>query len=565
MKVSQRIPILLSLFVLLQGVAQYAPDETQFRPPLDIPIILAGTFGELRSNHFHSGVDIKTQQRQGLPVYAVEDGTVSRIKVGLWGYGKVLYVAHPNGYTTVYAHLQKFGPGIEEFVNDLQYRKQSYEVETFPDYGTLTVRKGDVIAYTGNTGGSSGPHLHFEIRNSLDEKPTNPLLYGLEVRDATNPTLQAAYAYPLSESAHVNRSGQRVELTYRRQTDGTYLADTLEASGSVGFGVVGYDRQDMAANKNGLYRLVQRMDGDLRTDLVFDRFSFSETRYINTLIDYPQYARSRTRIQKCFRDAGNQLSMYNTLQEDGKLQIRPGARHLVELELLDLAGNRTLLRIPVRGVDIAVPREADAVTPYYARADKPATFDLGKAKFYLPEGSLYQGTYLNLEAAGDTVRLHDSSLALHRNFTLSFDVSHLPAEVRRQAFIARLDNRGLPQYERTYKRGNTFSMRSRDLGRFTLASDTVPPEIRPKNFKDRQWLTNYRYLSLRISDNLSGIDSYTAKINGKWILMEYEPKTRTLTYSFDDRIGEARQCDLEVVVTDNAGNESRYTSTIFRR
>lgn len=549
---------------LVQG--QYDPDNTDFRPPLDIPIILAGTFGELRSNHFHAGVDIKTQQREGLPVLAIEDGTVSRIKVSHWGYGKALYVAHPNGYTSVYAHLQKFGPEIEAYIKKLQYEKQSYEVETFPDYGTLTVKKGQILAYSGNTGGSSGPHLHFEIRNSMDEKPTNPLLYGLEVRDATNPTLEGLYGYPLSEGAQVNRSAERIQLSYTRQADGSYLADTVRASGRIGFGIKAYDRQDMAANKNGVFRIRQIVDGKTYTDLDFESFSFGETRYINTLIDYPYYARHRSRIQKCFKDSGNRLSIYNTLFNDGILEVVPGNKQQVELHITDLAGNSTLLRIPVEGRKEAIlNRLQNTQTPYYIRADKPASFELGKAKVYFPSESFYENAYLNLTATGDTVAVHEPTLPLHRNFTLSFDVSDLPSEQRRQSFIARLDAVDHLQYVRTYKRGNTFSTRQRELGRYTLAMDTVPPKIKPKNFKPRQWLTNYRYLSLRISDDLSGISDYVARLNGKWILMEYEPKTRTITYNFDDQIGDDRQCELEVVVTDNSGNTSKYTATIFRR
>ncbi|MGB3150130.1 MAG: M23 family metallopeptidase, partial [Maribacter sp.] len=169
--------LLISVFML---TAQEKYPKDAFRPPLNIPIILAGTFGELRSNHFHSGIDIKTQQREGLPILAIGDGTVTRIKVSLWGYGKVLYVAHPNGYTSVYGHLQKFSPKIEEYIKKIQYQKKSYEVEVFPDYGEVKVGKDEIIAYSGNTGGSSGPHLHFEIRSSISEKPTNPLLYGLD-------------------------------------------------------------------------------------------------------------------------------------------------------------------------------------------------------------------------------------------------------------------------------------------------------------------------------------------------------------------------------------------------
>ena len=545
---------------------QYAGPETNFRSPLDIPLILSGTFGELRSNHFHSGIDIKTQQRQGLPVYAVEEGTVSRVKISHWGYGKALYIAHPNGYTSVYAHLQKFGPKIEAYIKKLQYQKQTYELEVFPDFGELTIKKGDTVAFSGNTGGSSGPHLHFEIRNSLDEKPTNPLLYGLPVRDATNPNITGLFAYPLSDSSLVNQSRNRTEIRFSRQTDGTYLADPVTASGLIGFGIETYDRQDLAANKNGVYRVVQEVNGKTYTDMDFDVFSFSETRYINTLIDYPHYARHQTRIQKFFRSPGNELSIYNTLYKEGIIQVVPGESYQVELRVSDLAGNHTLLRIPVEGRQLPVLEPAVVEkAPYFVAADKPGRFKLGKAQVYFPAGSFYQDTYLDLASDSLGVKIHEPSVAMHRNFTLSYDVSHLAPEERSQYFIARLDEENQPQFQQTYRRGNTFTTRSRNLGRYSLARDTVPPRVSPRNFKEKQWLTNYRYLSLRISDDLSGIGSYSGKLNGRWVLMEYEPKNQTLTYNFDDRILSERQCELEVEVTDNVGNTSTYRTVFFRR
>lgn len=545
---------------------QYAGPETDFRSPLDIPLILSGTFGELRSNHFHAGIDIKTQQRQGLPVFAAEAGTVSRIKISHWGYGKALYVAHPNGYTSVYAHLQKFGPEIEAYVKKLQYQKQQYEIEVFPEYGELTIDKGDTIAFTGNTGGSSGPHLHFEIRNSLDEKPTNPLLYGLSVRDATHPDITGLYAYPLTDSAQVNQSQKRIQIQFRRQADGTYLSEPVAASGLIGFGIVAYDRQDLAANKNGVYRVVQVVNGRTYTDIGFQAFSFGETRYINTLIDYPHYARYQDRIQKLFRSEGNQLSLYTTLYNDGRIDVAPGEGYQVELQVSDLAGNQTVLRIPVEGKRLPVLQAAETVrTPFFVHADKPASFDLGKAQVYFPAGSFYGDAYLELSSDSLWVKLHEPSIPLHRNFTLTFDVSHLAPEVRRQCFIARLDEEDHPQFQKTYRRGETFTTRSRNLGRYTLARDTVPPSVLPKNFKDKQWLTNYRYLSLRVEDDLSGIAGYSATLNGRWILLEYEPKTSTLTYNFDDRILGERQCQLEVEVTDNVGNTTTYQAQFFRR
>ncbi len=547
----------------LSGQAEYPKDS--FRSPLDVPLILAGTFGELRSDHFHAGIDIKTQQRQGLPVYAIADGTVTRIKVSHWGYGKALYVAHPNGHTSVYAHLQKFSPEIEAYIKRIQYERRSYEVEVFPDFGELSVKKEDLIAYTGNTGGSSGPHLHFEIRNSISEKPTNPLLYGLEVRDATNPTLTDVYAYPLSDNAQVNQSQEKIEINFYRQADGTFLADKVFALGTIGFGVVAYDRQDLAANKNGVFSIKQKVNGKLYTDLDFESFSFRETRYINTLIDYEHYNKYKKRIQRCFKAAGNKLGIYNNLYNDGKINVRDGLTYQVEIEIADLEGNVAKLLIPLEGrtQEIVKSKEEEA-SENFLIASKPNNYKLGSASVYFPANTFYQDFYIDLEQGSDTIKIHDSRVPAHKRFTVSFDITKYPPEERKKLFIARLDRYGKPNYMSTFKRGTTFTTRTRHLGTYTLARDTVPPKVRSKNFKNKQWLTNYRYLSIHISDDLSGIADYNATLNGDWILMEYEPKTKTLTYNFDDKILDKKQCELKVVVTDNVGNTTTFNSSFYR-
>ncbi len=537
-----------------------------FQPPLEIPLVLAGTFGELRSNHFHSGMDIKTQQREGLPVFAIADGTVTRIKISHWGYGKALYVAHPNGYTSVYAHLRKFGPEIEEYIKKIQYAKQSYEVEAFPDYGEIKVAKGSVIAYSGNTGGSAGPHLHFEIRSSVTEKPTNPLLYGYDVRDATNPTLLGLYGYPLSDDALINQSAKKIQLNYTRQADGSFLADKVTAIGTIGFGIDSFDRLDMAANKNGVYAVKQTVNGRVYSEFDFETFSFGETRYINTLIDYEHFGKFRQRIQKCFKEPYNHLGIYKTLYSDGKIDVEEGLSYTVEILISDIQGNETKLVIPVEGKrEIPKITKDEKITENFIIASKPNNFDLGVAKVYFPANTFYEDFYINLKKGRDTVTIHDNSVAAHRNFTISFDPSQYPLSERRQLFIARLDEDLRPSYATTYKRDGSFTTRTRDLGTYTLARDSVAPTISPKNFKEKQWLSNYSYLSLEITDDLSGIDTYRATLNGKWILMEYEPKTNTITYDFDDNIVDDTQCELEVIVTDNVGNSSTFTSTFFRK
>ncbi|MCM4153154.1 M23 family peptidase [Arenibacter sp. N53] len=559
--------VILGFFLVASTFYGQAPYPTDyFRPPLDIPIILSGTFGELRSNHFHSGIDIKTQQRQGLPVYAIGDGTITRIKVSEWGYGKAMYIAHPNGYTSVYGHLQKFSPEIEAYIKQVQYQKKSFEVEIFPDFSELNVLKGELIAFTGNTGGSAGPHLHFEIRNSASEMPTNPLLHGLEVRDATDPTLLSVYAYPLSNNSQVNQSQEKIKLKYHRQSDGTFLADKVTALGTIGFGINTFDRQDLAANQNGVYSVKQVVNGKLYTDYDFETFSFPESRYINTLIDYDHYSTFRERIQKCFKDESNLLGIYRTIYNDGKIDVSEGLSYNVEILINDLAGNLTKLIIPVEGQqqEIKIPK-IEEKTDIYIIAKKPNNFDLGGAKVYFPANTFYNNFYIDLKNGQDTVTIHNSKIPAHRNFTITFDVSKYSDEERKQLFIGRLDNSKSVSYASTYKRGTTFTTRTRDLGTYTLAKDTVAPQIRPKNFKNKQWLTNYSYLSLNITDNLSGIDSYNATLNGEWILLEYEPKTNTITYNFDDLILDKKQCELKVVVTDNVGNSNTFTSTFYRK
>ncbi|MCK5441269.1 MAG: M23 family metallopeptidase [Maribacter sp.] len=541
------------------------PKDT-FRSPLDIPLILAGTFGELRSNHFHSGIDIKTQQRQGIPIYAIGDGTVARIKISHWGYGKALYVAHPSGYTSVYGHLQKFSPEIETYVKQLQYQKKSYEIEMFPEYGEIKVEKGKIIAYSGNSGGSSGPHLHFEVRSSISEKPTNPLLYGMEVRDATNPSLIGLYGYPLSENAQLNQSNIKSQINFTKQKDGTFLADKVTALGSIGFGFIGFDRQDLAANKNGVYSVRQVVNGKVYTDYDFESFSFTETRYINTLIDYDHFGRYKQRIQKVFKSPGNRLSIYNKLVNDGKIVVNDGLSYKVELLIHDLEGNLTKVVIPVEGKRQQIKIKGEPKkTQNYVIAKRPNNYDLGLAKVYFPSNTFYEDFYLDLKEGRDTVAIHNNRVPAHRNFTITFDVSKYSEEERKQLFIARLDKNLKPNYTSTFKRGTTFTTRTRNLGTYTLAKDTLTPKIRTKNFKHKQWLNNYRYLSLLISDDLSGIDTYSATLNGQWILMEYEPKTKTLTYNFDDKILDKKQCELKVIVKDNVGNTNTLEVSFYRK
>ena len=348
--------------------------------------------------------------------------------------------------------------------------------------------------------------------------------------------------------------------------DGSYLANKVFALGKIGFGIETYDRQDLAANKNGIFSIEQIVNGKTYSKYDFTEFSFGETRYINTLIDYEYYSKTNRRIQYCFLGPGNKLNIYNEQFDDGLITVREGLSYDVQILVKDLNDNTVKLIIPVEGRTEMATEEAETLkTDYFLIAKQPNNYDLDAAEVYFPANTFYQNFYIDLKTGKDTVQIHKGVVPAHKRFTITFDAAAYSMEDRKKMFVAWLDAKGRPNYINTYKRGTTFSVKTRNLGKYTLVKDTIPPKIRPKNFKEKQWLNNYRYLAIQISDDLSGIDNYSATLNGEWILMEYEPKTNTLTYNFDDKILSQTQCDLKLFVTDNVGNTTTFSSNFFRK
>ena len=561
----KRATCLLFLILFSKLYAQNDLPQDYFQNPLDVPIVLAGTFGELRSNHFHSGLDIKTQQREGLEVKASAAGYVSRINIQHYGYGKALYLQHPNGYTTVYGHLQKLAPKLKEYLRKQQYAKESYEIELFPEPGELSVEQGEVIAYSGNTGGSGGPHLHFEIRDG-SQRPMNAQMFGLDVPDTKKPMIEGLFAYPLGDDAHVNNSQDRQKLPLIPLNDGTYTTREVEACGEIGFGISTVDQQDGAYNHNGVYKIEANLNGDQVFEIDFQKFSFSETRHLNQLIDYEYYAKNRDRIQKLFRTSGNPLSMYGNLDAEGKLNIKDSLDYQYTVKVTDFKGNEKIVRIPIKGqISSDIKKRQVNETDYLASASGGLSAKGHTMDVYIPGGSLYDDTYLDINFSEDMVEIHKDEIPLHKNFTIGFDVSEYPAEEREQLFIARMSDYGRPIYSTTYKKGDRFTTGTRTFGKYFLARDTTAPKVWPVNFYDGQWISNNETLKVKISDDLSGIDAYRATVNGKFILMEYEYKNNTLTHYFSDNVLSETENDLKVIVTDNVGNTTTYTAKFYRK
>ncbi|WP_232748842.1 M23 family metallopeptidase [Capnocytophaga stomatis] len=528
--------------------------QTDFASPLDIPLLLSGNFGELRPNHFHAGVDFKTQGREGLNIYAIKEGYVSRIKVGAYGYGKALYITHPNGYTSVYAHLQKFAPAIEAYIKKRQYARKSFEIDAYPKENELVVKKGQLVGLGGNTGSSAGPHLHFEIRDA-SSNAVNPLLYGYEIKDNIPPDVYQVMAYPLGREAQINQSQlpQTVKLT--KQPDGSYLADKVFASGTIGFGLQSIDKQNDTHHQNGVYKVTLSVNGEPHFQYIFDKLSFNEARYINTFIDYQTYVDKKSRVQLLYRGKGNRIStIYTVNKNEGQLEVKENMGYLVTITAEDIKGNVSKISIPVEGkkLDVKEPRPVVNGEVIVSGRDQYFTFDGGN--IYFPERTFYNDFLIQIESKNDTLTLHNPATAVHKFFNLSFDNKKFSEKEAKQVFIARLDEKNRPSAERTIYKNKLFTTRTRNLGRFTLMKDTIAPTLRPLNFKNNATVTAST-LKVEIKDDLSGIESYSATLNGQWILFEYEPKTQTLTFDFSDI--DTKKTDtykLEMIAKDGVGN-----------
>jgi hypothetical protein len=559
--------ILILLFASFTSSAQNKYPTNYFRSPLDISLHLSGTFGELRNNHFHAGVDIKTKRRTGFPVYATADGYVSRIKVAIWGYGKVIYISHPNGYTSVYAHLSKFGDGIQEYVKNIQYQKESYETgNIYPAENEITVKKGQVIAFTGRTGGFVAPHLHYEIRDTKTEHIINPLLFGLKIKDSIAPRINKLIAYPIGEGSRINRSVKKQTLAIKKDSLNNYRTNRISASGSIGFGINVYDLLGKELNKNGVYSIEMKVNGKRHYYHDVETFSFAESKYINLLIDYPYFATYKNRIQKTFREKETKLSIYEDLVKDGFVDVKEGFSYKVEIIAKDFKGNRSSVKIPIIGVksESILLQEKDT-TNYKILKNKFQKFTEGGVTVAFPKNTFYKDIFIDFSVNGKLATIHKPTIPLNKSFTITFDSTMYRKSEVNNIYIANINNKKYPYYQNTRKREDKLFTTTKTLGKYTLLIDNELPKIYNLNFKNNNWVSKLNYLTIKISDTQSGIKSYEAFIDDEWILMEYDVKKKKISYNFSDKKLVGSKHIFKLVVSDNVGNTNTYNATFYRK
>ena len=544
--------IVISIFIFIvcsfgQTIKGEYP-QNYFRAPVDFRMLLSGTFAELRSNHFHSGIDIKTGGVEGKNIYAVADGYISRIKVSPYGFGRALYVTHPNGYVSVYGHLQKFKSEVQSYVIDEQYIMQSYSVNLFPEKDKFVVKKGEVIALSGNTGGSSGPHLHFEIRDVSTQQPINPMFFGFDIKDWIRPKILAIKIYPYDSNSNINGKCDTIIL-YPEGWGPEYRLpgyDTLELSGLFSFGIVTHDLLNDASNKNGPYSIELYIDSVLEYSSYAESFSFDETRYINSYIDYAEFKMNKRRFVKTYIEPNNRLSIYGEVVNDGVFTFIDNYLHQVRYDVTDSKGNVSMLKFFIQSVE-PHPENREYPTPdiegpdffYFDRGNSFQTNDL---IVEIPKGALYSSFDFQYTkssrpkgAYSDLHHIHNQYMPVHKYWDLSIKVTSDVKDIQDKLYIAKSNDGKYNAKGGEYNSG-FVTAKIREFGDFCVKADTINPVIKAVNIYDGKNISKQNSIKLKISDKETGIKSYTGTLNGEWILMEYDAKNSLLIYRYDSML-----------------------------
>ncbi|HHW80371.1 MAG TPA: M23 family metallopeptidase [Bacteroidales bacterium] len=556
------LPYILLLLLIVQttGYAQYAE-------PLNIPPALSAGFGELRNNHFHSGIDFKTQQVVNKPIFAVADGYISRISVSPGGYGLALYIDHPElGHTSVYGHLNSFAKHIAQYVEEKQYQQESYRVNLFPEPHELPIAKGQQIALSGNTGSSGGPHLHFEIRNTNTQAPIDPLQYvAQKVVDTRSPDLRGIAFYPINTEGVVNGTTTPTRLTIYKSKAGTPLPlqKEITAWGKIGVGVKAYDRMDEQNNIYGVKHIRLFVDNTLTFSSTIDEFRFDETRMLNSFVDFEDWRNNKSFFMKSFIEPGNTLRIYNN-SLDGYITIDQERDYAMRYELEDHHGNITTYRFTVKGTPQDMPLAPICQHPMaWNTFNRYAHYDF---MLTIPQGNLYSSfcfQHTSTPQQGNSYysnihTVHNTPVPLHQNGNIWIKICSDTLPQRNKYGVVRINkgNQRDSWMGGTYKNGGV-ELTINELGnRYAISMDTIPPKIEPLD--PQTWKQNGR-IRIKLTDNLSGIASFRGTIDGEFVLFKHDSKSTIYTYTFNrQRLGELPIKQFRFVATDGVGNEAVY-------
>jgi murein DD-endopeptidase MepM/ murein hydrolase activator NlpD len=567
-----RILFILFLFGSQTLVAQVFPKTDYpagyFRNPLNIPILLSGNFGELRTNHYHMGLDIKTQARQNLPVYAAAEGYISRIKIEPGGFGRAIYINHPNGFTTLYAHLNNFNPVLESWVKQQQYQQESWAIYLELTPGQFPVKKGDFLAYSGSTGGSQAPHLHFEIRQTSTDVNLNPFLFGLPVTDNLRPRIVRLAVYDRTKGTYEQTP---VHIPVKASSASFFITTPAlirVASPKVSFAIGAYDMHSGAANHIGIYEADLYMDEEPVTGFRMNNISYNDTRCVNAHIDYKTKALGGASLQQLFDLPGYVNSIYKGVKTDGVLDLSDGAVHSIRVEVKDAVGNSCELNYKVQYTGATVPAIPIAGKQFYPQMIDG--FESPECEFYMGERCLYDSVHIRYSKSAAVLPQSVSSvhtigeryIPLQESFLIRIQPTRVLTVAERSRTVMQWSLGARKAIQQVEWQENWATARFRDFGNYQLVVDTEPPAVVSIGFSDGANLQKASHIAFTIKDNLDVFKNVRTELDGKWLRFTND-KGRTFIYYFDERCP-AGEHTLKISAEDEAGNTTMKTFTFTR-
>jgi len=547
------------LFTLLfiSNINFLISQEIDFHSPIDAPFDLSGTFGEFRSR-FHTGIDFKSRGVQGQKIFSIEDGFVSRIEVNNYGYGKVIYIDHPNGYTSVYAHLRNFSPELNKYIKSELYKSKTNSIKKFPKKNELTIRKGSVIGYSGNTGRSFGPHLHFEIRETENQNALNPLMFNYKYIDKERPIIRGLYIINEDKSL-VRKLPVRKKIS--KLNDSTYISDLIEYNGKIGIGLDIYDIQyKNLYNQNGIYKVELFIDSILSYSYKMDKIKFSENHYKKIMYDYLSLVEKNKKVLKIYTPRNSNLSFLKNNSFNGIINSDTYKDNYVTIKISDWNKNSSYIKFRLKSV--TTKSEDISFQGIEVLRNQDYTLNKNSSIIEIDKNTFYDDLLLNISYNSDTLDLGKEKNPFRSSLRVKLPHKIIDTMQLRQSFVGKIINDRV-SYLSSKKNNSYVYTNTSSLGRYIISRDTLEPEIKPINFKNNSNIKGKRSLRLRLKDELSGIKKYSSYINGIWALFEYEPKSNLIFHNLSDGIINNGENELIIKYEDGVGNKGVLRAKVF--